>query len=153
MCKYDSGTGPCGGSSFIVEGVTFPTIIKPKNFFDRFELFSYRKALSLQLRSVVIATSLFLPNSIVIGIPIMLVDVDLIFESCKNIWDSWGLDINEFEFLLRKDALICYRQFEFLDEPLDILGCIKVLVWSEMNDIFTYESMLFLGIENLNFVL
>nr|AYB71453.1 hypothetical protein [Trachelomonas grandis] len=119
----------------IKEKISGSLASKSKIFFDKFELFRYRKALALQLRSIMVSTSIFLPHSISIGCPIKFVNVDLIFESCRNLWESWGLDVNEFEFLLRKEVSICSSKSNFLINPDNILECLRILIWSEINNV------------------
>lgn len=61
--------------------------------------------------------------------------MNFILLSCKNLWDFWGLDVNEFDFLLQKQALLRYHNFTFFEEPNNILDSVKVLLWSEINDV------------------
>lgn len=103
-------------------------------FSDPFELLVYRRDLALQCRSVFCATPVFLPHSLVIGVPIKNVDLSLILESCKFLWESWGLDGSEFDFRLRKDAMKLFmnnKNFIPFSEPLNIFDCCKVILFSE----------------------
>ena len=54
--------------SIINENVIGRITSKSKIFNDPFELLRYRKGVSLQSRSLMLATSLFLPHSIVMGL-------------------------------------------------------------------------------------
>lgn len=102
-------------------------------FPDPFELLVYRKNLALQCRSVFCATPVFLPHSLVIGVPVKNVDLPLILESCKFLWSSWGLDESEFDFRLRKDAMKLFMNNNFMpfSEPANIFESCKIIVFSE----------------------
>jgi hypothetical protein len=107
---------------------------KSRIFVDPVELMMYRKGLALQCRSVFSATPIFLPHSIVVGIPIKNVDLSLILDSCKILWLSLGLDETEFDFSLRKQASKIYlansNNIPF-SEPINVYESCKILVFSE----------------------
>lgn len=115
-------------------------------FVDPFELLMYRKGLALQCRSVFSATSIFLPHSLVIGIPIKNVGIELIVESARYLWTSWGLEDSEFDFFLLKDAwnyFLNYPKSNCLAKPNDIYESCKILVFSEFCKIFDVDTEVF----------
>lgn len=104
-----------------------------KVFNDPFELFKYRKALSLKCRSVMLATSIFLPHSITFGTPINHVNLELIIRSCRSLWSFWGLDVEDFDFLLYKDAYTNFHnggEINFSRKPCDNIDCLRIILWS-----------------------
>lgn len=69
------------------------------------QLMKHRKGLSFKCRSAMVGTSLFSPNSVVQGIPVSLIDLNLILDSSRLFWLSLGLSEEDFDFLLKKDAI------------------------------------------------
>nr|YP_009145553.1 maturase [Trachelomonas volvocina]AKL82465.1 maturase [Trachelomonas volvocina] len=120
-------------NSLIVDNSSGKLSSEFKAFNDPFELFKYRKALSLKCRSVMLATSIFLPHSIVFGIPVSQINLELIVRSCRSLWSFWGLDIEDFDFLLYKDAYSNFynvNEMSFLKKPSDSTECLKIILWS-----------------------
>ena len=115
---------------------------KSKILFDPFEMNKYRKSLSLQTRSIMVATSLFLPHTFVVGIPISLVNINFILESCKFLWDFWGLDVSEFEFSLQKEAAVYSNNSNLIDPSMNILDAVKILVFSELKGVVFFSKEL-----------
>lgn len=132
----------------------------PRLFFDPFELLKYRKNLALKCRSTFLATSLFLPHSLVLGVPLANVNLEIILQSCKNLWVSYGLDEFEFDFLLRKESLNLFlsdSHVSFFSEPTNIYDSVKFLVFSEFEKslfldgkiVFSHDNFLFRNSTNL----
>ena len=69
------------------------------------QLMKHRKGLSFKSRSIMVANSLFSPNAVAQGVPVSLIDLDLILSSSRLFWISLGLCDEEFDFLLKKDAI------------------------------------------------
>nr|YP_010700503.1 putative group II intron reverse transcriptase/maturase mat5 [Strombomonas costata]WCH63641.1 putative group II intron reverse transcriptase/maturase mat5 [Strombomonas costata] len=108
---------------------------KSSIFYDSFELAKHRRGLSMQCRSVLVASPIYATNTLVIGLPINQVDIKTIVDSCKLIWGFLGLDYDEFDFLARKHALSCYKNIygnEVLGIPDDIYNALKIIVLSEL---------------------
>lgn len=112
-------------------------------FVDPIDLMIYRKGLALQCRSIFSATPIFLPHSIVAGLPVKNVDLNLILDSCRELWLSWGLEQSEFDFSLRKDALKFYltnfNSIPFL-EPVNIYQSCKILLFSEFSSALKFDN-------------
>lgn len=70
---------------------------------DPFNLYQIRRKLSLQFRSSLLSTSLVYSNSLVMGLPIDQVDLDIILYSSKLLWVSLGLLEEDFNFMLLKN--------------------------------------------------
>lgn len=112
-------------------------------FVDPFELLMYRKGLAIQCRSVFTATPLFLPHSLVIGVPIKNVGLDIILESSKYLWSYWGLDEAEFEFFIFKHSWNFYMnnlKNTAFPEPTDIYKACKILIFSEFFRVLEIEE-------------
>lgn len=114
-----------------------------KIFSDPVELLKYRRALSLQCRSLMVATPIFLTNNLSLGIPIIEVNIDMVLDSCILIWIYWGLEEEEFNFSLLKCS------FNFLDikpssfkRSLTLNNCVKLLVYIEFKNLFSIKEKL-----------
>lgn len=146
--------------SIINERIAGRISSKTKVFTDPFELLRYRKGLSLQTRSIMLATALFMPHSIVLGIPINQIDINVILESSRILWSYWGLTIEEFEFLLRKEAIYHLKSLgypKFFDHPNNPKDCVRILFFSTLKElaffndklVFTEDNVLFKSNNNL----
>lgn len=96
------------------------------------ELIKHRKGLATQFRSTLVANSLFAAHSIVLGMNIANVNLYSVVESAKLLWFNLGLDVEEFDFLLRKQSLNSLKKLEF--DNFDINNdsdCLKILALSE----------------------
>lgn len=73
-------------------------------FFNTSSLKDFRKRLSLQIRSILLASVLAYPGSISLGLSVQQIDLDIIIKSSKFIWISLGLPEEEFTYMLLKEA-------------------------------------------------
>jgi hypothetical protein len=115
-------------------------------FSDPFDLMLYRRNLALKCRTVFSSTPIFLPHSLVIGVPVKNIDLSLIVESCKSLWCSWGLNESEFDFRLRKDAMKLYvnnSNFRVFYQPSSIYDCCKILLFSELPGDLVFAGKIF----------
>jgi hypothetical protein len=112
-------------------------------FQDPLKLLKYRRGLCLQFRSILSSTSLFSPHTLTIGISIKDVTLKQIVESCKLIWLLLDLELEEFEFVLRKEALLGYKKNKktyFLEEPKTSEDCLKLLFYFEIKNLVNFEN-------------
>jgi hypothetical protein len=113
---------------------------------DPFELYSYRRALSFQCRSIMSVTPILLPHSIVTGVSVSAISINLIVESCKLLWVFLGLDPEEFHFRLRKDSFISFDNFEnffsVFKEPKDDFDSCRILFFSEIKNNLLFDDFL-----------
>ena len=116
-----------------------------RNLYDPNELIKHRKGLSMQFKSSMVANSLFSFNSIVLGMSLPNVNLDCIIESSKILWLNLGLSIEEFDFLLRKQASNIIKRdpkFSKLFSVEKECDCLKILALSEFNSIMKFESFI-----------
>ena len=140
--------------SIINENVIGRITSKSKIFNDPFELLRYRKGVSLQSRSLMLATSLFLPHSIVMGLSVDQVNIDIILDSSRNMWCYWGLAIEEFEFLLRKDAVSFFKLLQldgYLNFPTNSEDSLRVLLFSTLREFSFFSDKLIFNEDNILF--
>lgn len=133
--------------SISVQRVSSNILSKYKTFNDPYQVLKFRKGLSLQSRSVIVASSIFLPHSIVFGLPIDKVDITIILNSCKAIWLSLSLQEEEFDFLLKKEAYFYLsssglRFKELFNFPLKNSDCVRLLLLSEFELFNAYKDNL-----------
>jgi hypothetical protein len=121
-------------------------ISKPQLLYDPSSLMKHRNGLSLQTRSIMIASSIFSPNSVALGITIPNINLQTILNSAKMFWLSLNLEDEEFDFLLRKEACSCLKKcsgnMELFKEPSNSIESLKILVFSECKSIFNFENIL-----------
>lgn len=121
-------------------------ISKPQLLYNPLELMKHRNGLSLQTRSIMIASSIFSPNSVVTGITVSNINLKIILDSAKMLWSLLNLDDEEFDFLLRKDAFSCLKRFssdlKSFQEPYNNLDSLKILVFSECKYVFNLNDIL-----------
>lgn len=106
-------------------------------------LMKHRKGLAIQLRSFMIASSIFSPNSIVFGTPISFIDLDLILASSKLLWFSLGLSEEEFDFLFKKDAI---NKLRLVRVEQDFCSCNTMI--DCLRTILYFEFLKFLPLEH-----
>jgi hypothetical protein len=118
---------------------------KPHIISDPNELMKHRKGLALQCRSFLIATPIFAPHSLVLGIPISQVTIDFVVDSSKDYWKLLGLNEEEFDFLLKKEAFSCFKKFSlenFFVQPNNFNQAIRILFYSELKELTNFEGRL-----------
>ena len=116
-----------------------------RNLYDPNELIKHRKGLSMQFKSSMIANSLFSFNSVVQGTSLPNVNLDFIIQSSKILWLNLGLPIEEFEFLLRKQASNIIKRDSKLNTLFNVekeCDCLKILALSEFNSIMKFEGFI-----------
>lgn len=125
---------------------------RKRNLNNPSQLMKHRKGLSIQTRSVMVATSLFSPNSIIIGTPISCVDLNLILHSSKLIWLSLGLLDEDFEFFIKKDAI---AKSKILKDDLEFFSCsnninsLKTILYFELKSFFRFDRYLDFSLDNI----
>jgi hypothetical protein len=138
--------------SIINEKVAGRISSKSRMFNDPFELLRYRKGLSLQSRSIMLATAIFLPHSIVLGLSINQINIDWIITSAQIVWSYWGLSLEEFEYLLRKEAL-CYlktvNRKNDVTIPATLKDSIRILFLSTIREFTFFEDKLIFNEDNV----
>lgn len=114
-----------------------------KIFSDPIELLKYRRALSLQCRSLLIATPIYLTNNLSLGVSINEVDIEMVLDSCRLIWIYWGLEEEEFNFLLLKSSY-CFQSVNPLlwKKSFNLNDCVRLLVYIEFRNLFAIENKL-----------
>nr|YP_009540899.1 maturase [Lepocinclis tripteris]AYQ93368.1 maturase [Lepocinclis tripteris] len=114
--------------------------------FDPILLTKHRRGLSIQFRSLLVSSSIFSFQSIVFGLSIKEINLDIILESSKLMWLSLGLNVEEFDFYLRKQALSLAKKFKFQDtlfsNIFDLKECLRVLVYFELKAFYFFSSSL-----------
>lgn len=118
---------------------------KPNIISDSSELMKHRKGLALQFRSLLIATPIFATHSLVLGLSISQVTIDYIVSSCKFYWTLLGLNDDEFDFLLKKEAFISFKKYSLervFEFPKDLTQSIKILLYCELKDLTNFKSHL-----------
>lgn len=118
------------------------------NFSDPISLSKYRNGLALQTRSIMISTAIFSFHSLVIGLAVKEITLDIILESSKLLWGLLGLDAEEFDFLLHKEALSCSRNSRFniaFENSLTLKSSFLILIYDEFSKFFNFgEKISFL---------
>jgi hypothetical protein len=123
--------------------------------FNPLEIIKHRKGLAVQTRSVMIANSIFSPNSIVFGFPVSSINLNLVLESSKTIWTSLGLLPEDFDFLLRKDAIKCFNDLVKGQEELLVtfpygnVEALKVLFYYEMKGLIGFKQIINCTMDNI----
>nr|YP_010700395.1 putative group II intron reverse transcriptase/maturase mat5 [Phacus arnoldii]WCH63577.1 putative group II intron reverse transcriptase/maturase mat5 [Phacus arnoldii] len=121
--------------------------ICPKNNLlnDPLVLLRHRRGLAVQCRSIMISTPIFSPHSIVLGVSIKEINIGLILESCKLLWTLLGLETEEFDFILYKEANCIFKKL-FLDKifnpPVNKEDCLKILIYAELIQNIEFSSHL-----------
>ncbi len=118
-------------------------IFRAYNNSDILDLAKHRKGLSMQYRSLMISTSIFLSQSIVSGSSVGQITLESIIYSSKLFWVSLGLEEDDFEFLVKKEAWILYNSKNFpfsVKEPKTVIDSIVILFFSELQAIFSFKD-------------
>nr|AEW12983.2 maturase [Strombomonas acuminata] len=118
---------------------------KSSIFYDSFELAKHRRGLAMQCRSILIASPIFATSNLVVGLPINQVDISIIIDSCRLIWELLGLEREEFDFLIMKYALSCYKnigEHQSLQLPNNVYDAIKFIIFAELKDIINFTDNL-----------
>lgn len=126
--------------------------IKNPNFSNPVELMKYRKGLSIRCRSDIFATSVFSPNSVVLGFPVSSIDLNFIVESSKLFWVSLGLLEDDFEFLLKKDVINKIKNSVFSgirDFSFDTREAVRLLFFFEVSEILNFDKFVDFSIDNI----
>lgn len=140
--------------SIINEKISGRISSKSRIFQDPFELLRYRKGLSMQTRSIMLATAIFLPNSITIGLPINQINIELILESAYKIWAYWGFSYEEFDFLLRKEAMYNFNSLKKKNHqitPNTIKDSVRIVFLSTLKEIASFEDKIEFSEDNVLF--
>jgi hypothetical protein len=147
-------------NSILNKKISATIISNYRIFNDPYQILKFRKGISLQSRSVMIASSIYIPHSLVIGMSIDHVDLKVILQSCRLIWAYLSLSEEEFDFLLKKEASIYLSSIglrfkKLFNLPLDLLDCIRLMLISELeifspiiDDLFFKEDYIFLRCDN-----
>lgn len=117
------------------------------SFDDPISLFKYRKGIALQTRSIMISTSIFSSHSIVVGISIKEISLDVILDSSRSLWALLGLDPEEFDFLLHKEAFSCLKSINFTTDlssasKLDFKNSFLILLYDEFSRFLSIKDKL-----------
>jgi hypothetical protein len=124
----------------IVDKTYSSILVNSQKFCDPILLSKHRKGLAMQARSIMIATPLFDTYSIVMGISIGTINLDIILQSSKLIWISLGLLEEDFDFLLRKESLNISKDFCF--DIKNNIDALKLLVYSELRAVLGFTGRL-----------
>nr|YP_010700324.1 putative group II intron reverse transcriptase/maturase mat5 [Flexiglena variabilis]WCH63521.1 putative group II intron reverse transcriptase/maturase mat5 [Flexiglena variabilis] len=118
------------------------------NFSDPILLSKYRNGLALQTRSIMISTAVFSFHSVVIGLSVKEITLDVIIESSRLFWSLLGLDVEEFDFLLHKEALSCSKNFNYytgFEASLSLRNSFLILIYDEFSKFLNFaEKITFL---------
>lgn len=107
------------------------------------DLSDYRRKSCLQFRSVLLSTALFSSNSILFGLPLSLVDLNVILDSSKLIWISLGLSEEDFTFKLIKDSLnkiSCLDSSNYVSSTITEIDSIRILSMFEFKKFFHFST-------------
>jgi hypothetical protein len=118
---------------------------KPHILSDHVELMKHRKGLALQLRNLLIATPIFSTHSLVLGLSIGQITIDCIINSCKCYWNLLGLNDEEFDFSLKKEAINCIKKYSLEDVfevPKSLTEAVKILLYVELKDVTYFNNKL-----------
>lgn len=111
-----------------------------------FNLMQHRKALGLQSRSLLVSVALFSSHSIVIGLNIKDISLKTILDCCKDLWLNLSLEEEEFDYLLRKEAMRKFNEdnitlpfFSKLEGQLDYF---RVLLYFELKSFLNFTDII-----------
>lgn len=111
-----------------------------------FKLMQHRRGLALQLRSLLVSLPLFSSHSITVGLNVKDLTLSLILDSCKDIWFNLGLENEEFDFLLRKEALSKVILLDSSDLMLFSIKSqfdyIRILLYFELKSFFYFNKVI-----------
>nr|AEW12969.1 maturase [Colacium vesiculosum] len=118
---------------------------KPHIISDPNELMKHRKGLALQFRSLLIATPIFATHSLLLGLSINQITLECIINSAKFYWALFGLNDEEFDFLLKKEAINSFKKYSLdslFELPENLNQAIKILLYTELKELTTLKSNL-----------
>lgn len=122
-------------------------VVKRKTYdlLDPVALSKYRRGIALQARSLMISTSLFSTHSLVSGISVKEIDLNVILDSARLFWNFLELEREEFDFLLRKESLICFKRCSansLLSFPLSDIDSVRLILYDELARCSFFEKVL-----------
>lgn len=131
-----------------------PSKLVTKNLgnLNSLEVMKYRKGLALQFRSAMVSNSIFSPNSISFGLPLSSINLDFVLYSSRLIWLSLGLLEEDFDFLLRKEAVNCLKTFnmsQIFNFPSNNVEALKIIFFKEVRDLVFFDTFLDLKDDNI----
>ena len=115
-------------------------------------LLNHRRGLSLQTRSIMSSVPLFSPYSICLGISVRDISIVTIIDSARELWISLGLENDEFDFALYKQAYLLYFSLSlhtFFSKPISLEDCIRILIYVEINNLVLFEKSLIFVEDNI----
>lgn len=125
---------------------------RQRNLNNPSQLMKHRKGLSIQSRSIMIASSIFSPSSVTMGIPVSSIDLSLILSSSRLVWLSLGLLEEDFEFFFKKEAINKSKKlkvdFDFL-YCFDDISFLKTILYFELQDFLVTNSLLDFSMDNV----
>lgn len=98
-------------------------------------LLKHRLGIALHFRNLIFSTALFHPSSLVIGLSLKDIGLQIILESVKLIWLIFNLRIEEFYFFLYKQSYSIFKKFslrEVFEEPKTIMDSFRIIVFSRL---------------------
>lgn len=110
---------------------------------ESINLLELRKKESLRIRTILLSSAFYSQSSIVMGVPVKHIDLEIILESCIAIWVSLGLVREDFTFMLIKQSLNTITN-EYTTSGIKEIECIKILCKRELKNILSFSNYLFL---------
>lgn len=110
-------------------------------------LIKHRRGLSLQARSIMTSVPVFSPHSISFGLSIRDISIANIIDSARDSWITLGLESDEFDFALYKQAYLIYNKLilkEIFNKPSSLADCLRILIYSEFRSLVFFEKTLVL---------
>lgn len=116
-------------------------------------LIQHRRGLALQLRSLFASVPLFSSHSITVGLTVSEINLSSILNSCKDIWFNLSLENEEFDFLLRKEALakinLSNYNNSFFFTSKSQIDYLKVLLYFELKSFFDFPDIIDFSNDNV----
>lgn len=115
-------------------------------------LIKHRRGLSLQARTVMASVPLFSPYSICLGISVRDISITNIIDSARELWVSLGLEHDEFDFSLYKQAYLIYFTLSLdkvFSKPVSLEDCIRILIYAEIKNLVFFHNSLVLVEDNI----
>nr|YP_009538683.1 maturase [Phacus pleuronectes]AYQ93677.1 maturase [Phacus pleuronectes] len=128
--------------------------------FDPILLLKHRLGIALQFRNSFLSTALFRPNSLVVGLSLKEINLQIVLESAKLMWLAFNLKIEEFYFLLYKQALSSFKKYlitKVFDKPKTSIESFKVIIFCRLRThiffsrqlVFYEDQVVFRSVDNL----
>ena len=120
-------------------------ISKPNIMSDPIELLKHRKGLALQFRSLLIATPIFAPHSLLLGLSMNQITINCIIDSSRFYWNLLGLSEEEFDFLLKKEAVNYLKKYDLsslFELPNSLTKAVQVILYSELKELTNLKDKL-----------